>query len=99
VRSVLSVRCSVPSVQLARVVHGGVLLIIRRSWVRAPPAPPVLAAVIRLRQSLSSSPVVALTVARSAVETHLQSLYRKLVAASRTGAIERAVDLRLLRGR
>jgi len=42
---------------------------------------------------------VALTVARSAVETLLQSVYRKLVAALRTGAIERAVDLRLLRGR
>ena len=31
---------SVSSVQLARIVHGAVVLIIRRSWVRAPPAPP-----------------------------------------------------------
>ena len=31
-----------PSVQLADVVHGAVLLIIRRSWVRAPPAPPAV---------------------------------------------------------
>ena len=32
----------VVSVQLARIVHWAVLLIIRRSWVRAPPAPPSL---------------------------------------------------------
>jgi hypothetical protein len=31
---------SVVSVQLACTVHGAVVLIIRRSWVRAPPAPP-----------------------------------------------------------
>jgi hypothetical protein len=30
---------SVASVQLARTMHGAVVLIIRRSWVRAPPAP------------------------------------------------------------
>jgi hypothetical protein len=34
------VRLPVPSVQRARVLHKAVLLIIRRSWVRAPPAPP-----------------------------------------------------------
>jgi hypothetical protein len=33
---------SVVSVQLACTVHGAGLLIIRRSWVRAPPAPPNL---------------------------------------------------------
>src|SRR5579859_5844449 len=33
---------SVVSVQLARTVHRAVLLIIRRSWVRAPPAPPAV---------------------------------------------------------
>src|SRR6266567_5696912 len=33
---------SVVSVQLARMMHEAVLLIIRRSWVRAPPAPPSL---------------------------------------------------------
>jgi hypothetical protein len=32
---------SVPSVQVVRTMHEAVLLIIRRSWVRAPPAPPV----------------------------------------------------------
>jgi hypothetical protein len=30
----------VVSVQLVRTMHGAVVLIIRRSWVRAPPAPP-----------------------------------------------------------
>jgi hypothetical protein len=33
---------SVVSVQLALLVHGTVLLMIRQSWVRAPPAPPNL---------------------------------------------------------
>ena len=36
-----SVRRSMSSVQLARMVHVAVLSIFRRSWVRAPPAPPV----------------------------------------------------------
>jgi hypothetical protein len=30
------------SVQLGRMEHGAVVLIIRRSWVRAPPAPPAV---------------------------------------------------------
>jgi hypothetical protein len=30
------------SVQLAHTMHGAVVLIIRRSWVRAPPAPPAV---------------------------------------------------------
>jgi hypothetical protein len=33
---------SVVSVQVVRTVHKAVLLIIRRSWVRAPPAPPAV---------------------------------------------------------
>ncbi len=33
---------SVVAVQLARMMHAAVLLIIRRSWVRAPPAPPAV---------------------------------------------------------
>ena len=37
-----SVRRPVLTVQLVRTVHGAVVLIIRRSWVRAPPAPPSL---------------------------------------------------------
>ena len=39
-QQVPSVRRPVQSVQLVRVMHGAVVLIIRRSWVRAPPAPP-----------------------------------------------------------
>jgi len=38
-QQVPSVRRPVQSVQLVRVMHGAVVLIIRRSWVRAPPAP------------------------------------------------------------
>ena len=38
----------------------------------------------------------ALYISRSTVKTHLQSVYQKLGAASRSQAIERAVDLRLL---
>jgi hypothetical protein len=34
--------CCVVSAQLARMVHQAVVLIIRRSWVRAPPAPPAV---------------------------------------------------------
>jgi len=40
---------SVVSVQLVRTMHGAVVLIIRRSWVRAPPAPPVAIRYIRCR--------------------------------------------------
>ena len=39
-RRVPSVRCSVPSAQLAPALRGSILLIIRRPWVRVPPAPP-----------------------------------------------------------
>ena len=41
-QQVPSVRRPVQSVQLVRVMHGAVVLIIRRSWVRAPPAPPAV---------------------------------------------------------
>jgi hypothetical protein len=44
---VLSVRLSVSSVQLARAEHGAVLLIIRRPWVRVPPAPPAVSSTSR----------------------------------------------------
>ena len=37
-----------------------------------------------------------LRVSRNTVKTHLQSIYRKLGAASRSAALERAVDLHLL---
>jgi hypothetical protein len=47
----------VVSVQLACTVHGAVVLIIRRSWVRAPPAPPNLSCG-DARLSASCNPVV-----------------------------------------
>jgi LuxR family maltose regulon positive regulatory protein len=37
-----------------------------------------------------------LYVSRNTVKTHLRSVYRKLGVASRSEAIQRAVDLRLL---
>jgi hypothetical protein len=40
---------SVVFVQQVRTVHGAGVLIIRRSWVRAPPAPPVVIRYIRCR--------------------------------------------------
>jgi hypothetical protein len=46
------------------------------------------------RRTLGSSG--AGKISRSTVKTHLQSVYHKLGAASRSEAIERAVDLRLL---
>lgn len=46
----------------------------------------------------STYPQIAATlfVSCSTVKTHLRSVYRKLGAATRAEAIERAVDLRLL---
>ena len=38
----------------------------------------------------------ALFISRNTVKTHLRSIYQKLGVASRSGALERAVDLRLL---
>jgi len=40
---------SVVSVQVVRMMHRAVVLIIRRSWVRAPPAPPVTSRIGRER--------------------------------------------------
>jgi hypothetical protein len=40
------VQFSVSSLQLARTVDEAIVLIIRRSWVRAPPAPPGILRVI-----------------------------------------------------
>jgi LuxR family transcriptional regulator, maltose regulon positive regulatory protein len=36
-----------------------------------------------------------LCISRNTVKTHLRSIYRKFGVASRSGALERAVDLRL----
>jgi hypothetical protein len=48
----------VASVQLVRSVHGAALLIIRRSWVRAPPAPPdpLTGREIRFRKTCKTEP-------------------------------------------
>jgi LuxR family maltose regulon positive regulatory protein len=63
-------------------------------------AQPLTPAELRVLQLLPTStyPQIAATlyVSRSTVKTHLRSVYHKLGAASRSEAIERAVDLRLL---
>jgi LuxR family transcriptional regulator, maltose regulon positive regulatory protein len=63
-------------------------------------AEPLTAAELRVLKLLPTSTypqiAAALYISRSTVKTHLQSVYHKLGAASRSDAIERAVDLRLL---
>ena len=63
-------------------------------------AEPLTAAELRVLKLLPTSTypqiAAALYISRSTVKTHLQSVYHKLGAASRSEAIERAVDLRLL---
>jgi LuxR family transcriptional regulator, maltose regulon positive regulatory protein len=63
-------------------------------------AEPLTAAELRVLKLLPTSTypqiAAALYVSRSTVKTHLQSVYHKLGVASRSEAIERAVDLRLL---
>jgi LuxR family maltose regulon positive regulatory protein len=65
-----------------------------------PTAEPLTAAELRVLKLLPTSTypqiAAALYVSRSTVKTHLQSVYHKLGVASRSEAIERAVDLRLL---
>ena len=67
---------------------------------RAGLAPPLTAVELRVLQLLPTSTypqiAAALYIARSTVKTHLRSVYHKLGAASRSHAIERALDLRLL---
>jgi ATP/maltotriose-dependent transcriptional regulator MalT len=61
---------------------------------------PLTAAELRVLKLLPTStyPQMAATlyVSRNTVKTHLRSVYQKLGVASRSEAIERAVDLRLL---
>jgi LuxR family maltose regulon positive regulatory protein len=63
-------------------------------------AEPLTAAELRVLKLLPTSTypqiAVALYISRSTVKTHLQSVYHKLGVASRSEAIERAIDLRLL---
>ncbi|WP_405068244.1 LuxR C-terminal-related transcriptional regulator [Kribbella sp. NBC_01510] len=61
---------------------------------------PLTAAERRILKLLPTSTyqqiAATLFISRSTVKTHLRSLYQKLGASSRSEAIQRAVDLRLL---
>jgi LuxR family maltose regulon positive regulatory protein len=63
-------------------------------------AEPLTAAQMRILKLLPTSTYLqmaaTLYVSRNTVKTHLRSIYRKLGVASRSEAIERAVDLQLL---
>jgi LuxR family maltose regulon positive regulatory protein len=63
-------------------------------------AEPLTAAELRILKLLPTSTYLqmaaTLYISRNTVKTHLRSIYQKLGVASRTGAIERAVDLRLI---
>ncbi len=63
-------------------------------------AEPLTAAEQRVLQLLPTSTYVQIAgmlyISRNTVKTHLRSIYQKLGVASRSGALERAVDLRLL---
>ena len=63
-------------------------------------AEPLTAAELRILKLLPTSTYLqmaaTLYVSRNTVKTHLRSIYQKLGVASRSEAIERAVDLRLL---
>ena len=63
-------------------------------------AEPLTAAEERVLQLLPTSTYLqiadTLYISRNTVKTHLRSIYQKLAVASRSEALERAVDLRLL---
>ena len=63
-------------------------------------AEPLTAAEERVLQLLPTSTYLqiadTLYISRNTVKTHLGSIYQKLAVASRSEALERAVDLRLL---
>jgi LuxR family maltose regulon positive regulatory protein len=63
-------------------------------------AEPLTAAELRILKLLPTSTYLqmasTLYISRNTVKTHLRSVYQKLGVASRSEAIERAVDLRLL---
>ena len=63
-------------------------------------AEPLTAAELRVLKLLPTSTYVQIAailyVSRNTVKTHLRSIYQKLGVVSRSEAIERAVDLRLL---
>src|SRR5262249_59471533 len=64
------------------------------------PATPLTPAELRILQLLPTSTYLqmadTLYVSRNTVKTHLRSIYQKLCVESRSQAIERAVELRLL---
>ena len=64
------------------------------------PAGPLTDAEMRVLRLLPTSTYLqiaaTLYISRNTVKTHLRSVYQKLGVASRSAAIERAVDLRLL---
>jgi LuxR family maltose regulon positive regulatory protein len=64
------------------------------------PAEPLTAAELRILKLLPTSTYLqmaaTLHVSRNTVKTHLRSIYQKLRVASRSEAIQRAVELRLL---
>ena len=64
------------------------------------PAEPLTAAELRVLKLLPTSSyaqiAATLYVSRNTVKTHLRSIYQKLEVASRSQALQRAADLRLL---
>ena len=67
---------SVVSVQLVRTMHGAVVLIIRRSWVRAPPAP---LAVLPISILVTIKPALGSTQVRKVRGPILDTLYARLM--------------------